>query len=188
MAKAHNKTQVTAVSPKDFLTGVEPERRRAEGLELLEFFERVTGLQPKMWGPSMVGFGRYHYRYESGREGDAMITGFSPRKSALTLYIMPGYRDLSEKLARLGKHKIGRSCLYINRLSDVDMAVLEEIVTDPDEAELNRQAILAAVLRGRFVTAEGLGRGTGNLQTGSGNHRRDAGATIPLFCHYVNLP
>lgn len=83
-----------------------------------------------MWGSSIIGYGRYHYSYESGRQGDFLVTGFSPRKAALSVYIMPGYRDLSEKLSRLGKHKIGKSCLYINKLSDIDLTVLEEIVRD----------------------------------------------------------
>ena len=130
MAKANNKTQPTCVAPTAFLSTVEPERRRQDGVQLLAFFNRVTGLPAQMWGPSIIGYGRYHYKYESGREGDHLLTGFSPRKTALTIYVMPGYRDMSEKLARLGKHKIGRSCLYINKLADVDMSVLEEIVLD----------------------------------------------------------
>jgi len=85
-----------------------------------------------MWGPSIIGFGRYHYKYESGREGDFMLTGFSPRKHAMTLYIMPGYRSeaMQDRLASLGRHKVGKSCLYIQKLSDVDMDVLREIVED----------------------------------------------------------
>jgi hypothetical protein len=130
MAKAANKTQVTGQAPEAFLETVEPERRRAEGLKLLDFFSRVTGLTPQMWGPSIIGYGRYRYRYESGREGEYLITGFSPRKSALTIYVMPGYRDMGAKLARLGKHKTGKSCLYINKITDIDLDVLEEIVLD----------------------------------------------------------
>ncbi len=130
MAKADNKTQPTAVDVADFLNSIEHEPRRADGFALLDLFNRVTGLKPKMWGPSIIGYGRYHYRYESGREGDFLITGFSPRKSALSIYIMPGYRDMSDKLARLGKHRTGKSCLYINKLADIDPAVLEEIVLD----------------------------------------------------------
>ena len=130
MAKAENKTKPTSVSPKVFLASVDHPRRREDGLALLKFFNRVTRLKPKMWGPSIIGYGRYHYKYDSGHEGDSMLTGFSPRKSALTIYVMPGYRDLSKKLARLGKHKIGKSCLYINKLDDVDMKVLEEIVRE----------------------------------------------------------
>lgn len=132
MAKANNKTQATTVDPKDFIAAVEPEKRKTDAEVLLNFFNRVTGLEPKMWGPTIIGYGRYHYKYESGREGDAIITGFSPRKQNLTLYIMPGYRfgDMQEKLARLGKHKLGKSCLYINKLADIDIDVLEEIVRD----------------------------------------------------------
>lgn len=78
----------------------------------------------------MIGYGRYHYKYDSGREGEFFLTGFSPRKTALTIYVMPGYRDMSENLARLGKHKIGKSCLYINKLDDIDLDVLEEIVLE----------------------------------------------------------
>jgi len=132
MAKAQNKTQVTRVDPVDFIASVEPEPRRADAEVLLEMFSRVTGLKPKMWGPAMIGFGRYHYKYESGREGDFMLTGFSPRKAKLVMYIMPGYRfgEMQERLAKLGKHKLGKSCLYINKLADVDLAVLEDIVRD----------------------------------------------------------
>lgn len=82
-----------------------------------------------MWGPSIVGFGEYHYKYESGREGDFLITGFSPRKSALTIYIMPGFARYEALMDKLGKHRTGKSCLYINRLDDVDLSVLEELVT-----------------------------------------------------------
>lgn len=130
MAKSENKTKPTKVSPQAFLKAVEHPQRRADGQALLKFFNQVTGLKPKMWGPSIIGYGRYHYKYDSGREGDFLITGFSPRKSALTIYVMPGYRDMSDKLARLGKHKIGKSCLYINKLDNIDMDVLEEIVLD----------------------------------------------------------
>ena len=125
-----NKTKPTTVLPRDFLATVEPERRREDGLALLDFFDRITGWTPQMWGGSIIGYGRYAYKYESGREGEFFITGFSPRQAALTVYIMPGYRDLSDKLARLGKHKTGKSCLYINKLADIDMIVLEEIVGD----------------------------------------------------------
>lgn len=130
MTKARNKTRPKAVSPEDFLASVEHPRRREDGLRLLEIFNRTTGLKPKMWGPSIIGYGRYYYKYDSGREGEYFMTGFSPRKSALTIYVMPGYRDLSEKLSRLGKHKVGRSCLYVNKLSDVETKILEEIVRD----------------------------------------------------------
>ncbi|CAN0402952.1 unnamed protein product, partial [Scytosiphon promiscuus] len=103
MAKSDNKTKPTPVSPTEFVAAVEHPTRRADGEKLLGWFEEVTGYTPRMWGPSLVGYGRYHYKYDSGREGDMLITGFSPSKANLGLYIMPGYRDLSEKLARLGK-------------------------------------------------------------------------------------
>lgn len=130
MAKIQNKTQPTKVSPSAFLKSIEHDKKREDGQELLKFFKRVTGMTPKMWGPTMIGYGRYAYKTQSGREGEFFLTGFSPRKTALTIYIMPGYRDMSDKLKRLGKHKIGKSCLYIKKLEDVDMNVLEEIVCD----------------------------------------------------------
>jgi hypothetical protein len=132
MAKAENKTKATDVEPKDFIASIEPEKKRADGEALLQLFNRVTGMKPKMWGPSIIGYGRYHYKYETGREGEFMMTGFSPRKANLSIYIVPGYRfpEMQEKLSRLGKHKLGKSCLYINKLADVDLAVLEEIVAD----------------------------------------------------------
>ena len=127
---AENKTQVTEVDPATFIASVEHPTRRTDAEYLLGMMRRVTGCEPQMWGPSIVGFGRYHYRYESGREGDFMITGFSPRKANLVVYVLPGYDDISDDLAELGKHKIGKSCLYINKLADVDLAVLERIVTE----------------------------------------------------------
>ncbi len=125
---AQNKTKPTGVTPQAFIAGVEPARRREDALVLLEMFGRVTGFAPRMWGPSIVGFGRYHYVYASGREGDHLATGFSPRKAAMSVYIMPGYTDFSAILARLGKHKKGKSCLYINKLDDIDLNVLEELI------------------------------------------------------------
>ena len=91
-------------------------------------FRRVTGWAPKMWGPSLIGYGKYDYTYDSGRTGEMLATGFSPRKANLVLYIMPGYAEYAPMLDRLGKHKLGKSCLYINKLADVDMDVVEEIV------------------------------------------------------------
>ncbi len=128
MAKANNKTQPTEVSVADFLAAVDHPTRRADGLVLDDMFRQVTGWTPRMWGPSLVGYGQYHYRYDSGREGDFLATGFSPRKASLSIYIMPGYKDFGPILDRLGKHKMGKSCLYINKLADVDLAVLEELV------------------------------------------------------------
>lgn len=126
--KNENKTKPTEIDPRDFVASVEHKTRRADAEVLLDFFARVTGMEAKMWGPTLIGYGSYHYKYETGREGDMLITGFSPRKANLVFYIMPGYQDLSDKLERLGKHKLGKSCLYVNKLADIDMDVLEEIV------------------------------------------------------------
>ena len=125
---AENKTVPGGGDVSAFLDQVEPERRRADSKQLLRIFREVTGFEPKMWGPSMVGFGRYHYKYASGREGDMLATGFSPRKSALTIYILPGYTEFGPILDRLGKWKKGKSCLYINKLDDVDEDVLKELI------------------------------------------------------------
>lgn len=132
MARAQNKTRPGEGDPRAFIETVEPARRREDGLVLLDLFGRVTGLAPRMWGPSIIGYGRYRYRYDSGREGEFMLTGFAPRKANLSIHIMPGYRygEMQALLGRLGKHKTGKSCLYINKLADVDTAVLEEIILD----------------------------------------------------------
>ena len=114
----------------EFLDAVENPRRREDARRVLELMREVTGELPKMWGSSIVGFGSYHYKYASGREGDWMITGFSPRKQNLTIYIMPGFSEFSELLARLGKHKTSKSCLYLNKLADVDLEVLAELVRE----------------------------------------------------------
>ena len=123
-----NKTRPTEASVADFLAGVEPARKRDDALALDRLFRRVTGWQPRLWGPSMIGYGAYHYVYDSGRKGDFLATGFSPRKTSLVVYIMPGYADFGDILARLGKHKLGKSCLYINKLADIDESVLEELI------------------------------------------------------------
>jgi len=123
-----NKTKPNEISPADFIASVEPERRRTEGLILLDLFEKTTGWKPRMWGTSIVGFGEYHYKYESGREGDSLATGFSPRKAKLSIYIMPGYASYQSYLDRLGKYTLGKSCLYINKLDDIDLDVLAELI------------------------------------------------------------
>ncbi len=111
-----------------FLDRVGHPTRRADAIALDTLFRSITGFTPYMAGTTIVGYGRYHYIYESGREGDCLATGFSPRKAALSIYIMPGYQDFAEMLGRLGKHKKGKACLYINKLADVDIMVLEEII------------------------------------------------------------
>lgn len=124
---AENKTKKTEASVADFIAGVEPERKRADAETLVALFERLSGYPAKMWGPSIIGFGSYHYKYDSGREGDMLMTGFSPRKANIALYIGAGRAD-SGLLARLGKHKRGKGCLYINTLADIDMDVLEALI------------------------------------------------------------
>ncbi|KCV81910.1 hypothetical protein ATO10_08693 [Actibacterium atlanticum] len=125
---AQNKTQSTDQTVSAFLSGVVPERKQAESIELDALFQRVTGYSPVMWGPSIIGYGRYHYRYASGREGDFLATGFSPRKANFSVYIMPGYANFDGILGRLGKHKTGKSCLYFNKLADIDQEVLAELI------------------------------------------------------------
>ncbi|WP_420859424.1 DUF1801 domain-containing protein [Marivivens marinus] len=125
---AQNKTQVTATNPADFIAAVDHPQRREDAQVLDTLFRRVTGFKPRMWGPSIIGYGRYHYRYDSGREGDFLATGFSPRKANQVIYILPGYTDFGPILDRLGKWKKGKSCLYITKLADVDLAVLEELI------------------------------------------------------------
>jgi uncharacterized protein DUF1801 len=140
---SENKTKPTAISPAEFIASVEPQRRREEGLILLDLFERTTGWKGRMWGPSMIGFGEYHYKYDSGREGDFMATGFSPRKAKLSIYILPGYADYGPVLNRLGKHSPGKSCLYLNKLDDIDLDVLAELIT-AGIADLSRKYPVSA--------------------------------------------
>ena len=123
-----NKTTATKRNVKTFLASIDDEQQRQDTATVLELMARVTGDEPTMWGSSIVGFGQYHYTYASGREGDFFLTGVSPRKANLTLYIMPGFAKLGPLLNKLGKHKTARSCLYIKRLEDVDLGVLETLV------------------------------------------------------------
>ena len=125
---AELKTKATNESVADFLNKVSDADRRDDCFAVLEIMKEVTGEGPKMWGPSIVGFGRYRYKYESGREGEWMITGFSPRKGDLTLYIMGGFDAFPDLMKRLGKFKTGKSCLYIKKLEDVDLDVLRQLV------------------------------------------------------------
>ena len=117
-------------SVMEYLNSVENEKRKTDALIVLEMMKRLTKEDPKMWGTSLVGFGTYHYKYESGREGDFFITGFSPRKQSLTLYIMNGFERYDELMGQLGKFKTGKSCLYINKIEDVDLDILESLITE----------------------------------------------------------
>ncbi|REJ79016.1 MAG: DUF1801 domain-containing protein [Acidobacteria bacterium] len=125
---AELKTKPNDASVEEFINGISDETKQEDSRILVKIFSEITGDEPKMWGPSIIGFGTYHYKYASGREGDWMRTGFSPRKQSLTLYIMDGFDKYDELLSQLGKHKTGKSCLYVNRLSDVDGEVLRELI------------------------------------------------------------
>ena len=128
--KAKNKTTKNEGDVKAFLEGLEDEKRKADSIMALELMRGITKEEPKMWGGGIVGFGDYHYKYESGREGDFFKVGFSPRKQNLTLYIMPGFERFEELMAQLGKYKTGKSCLYIKKIEDVDLDILKELVTE----------------------------------------------------------
>jgi len=125
---AELKTKQNDASVEKFLDGVADEKKRNDCLTVLEIMKQVTRSEPKMWGTSIVGFGSYCYRYESGRELDWFLTGFSPRKEALTLYFMPGFKGQGELLKKLGKHKTGKGCLYIKRIEDVDLPTLKKLI------------------------------------------------------------
>jgi len=138
---AELKTKPTAVSVETFLDRVEPAAKRDDGKVLDALFRKVTGEAPKMWGPTIVGYGQYHYKYASGHEGDMCRVGFSPRKARHSLYLMgplttaEGRARRSDQLSRLGKHSAGVGCLYVNKLADIDLAVLEEMIRDAWETK-----------------------------------------------------
>lgn len=127
---AENKTQVTKVSVTEYIAAIEDAGKREDATVLAKLLQKVSGEKPKMWGPSIIGFGSYHYKYESGREGDSPVIAFSPRKGAHSLYGFTGADGADELLAKLGKHKTGKGCLYINRLADVDLKVLEAMAAN----------------------------------------------------------
>lgn len=127
---AENKTKPTSESVIDFINQVENEQRKKDAFEVLALMKDITKEEAVLWGPSLVGFGNYHYKYESGREGDFFVAGFSPRKTALTLYIMSGFSKHDELMKQLGKYKIGKSCLYIKILDDVDRNILKELIIE----------------------------------------------------------
>ena len=125
---AENKTKPTEVSVMAYIDALTDETRRTDAKALVKLMQRATGEKPKMWGPSIIGFGSYHYTYESGREGDAPLVGFSPRKAATVLYGVTGSSDAGALLAELGRHSTGKGCLYIKKLADVDPKVLETLI------------------------------------------------------------
>ena len=122
------KTRQKSPSVTQFLNGVEDETRRKDSKKILKMMREITGEKPKMWGAAIVGFGKYHYKYASGREGDWCLTAFSPRKQAMSIYIMSGFSGEDALMKKLGKHKTGKSCLYVRKLEDIDLDVLEQLI------------------------------------------------------------
>lgn len=128
MAKSQLKTVPTDEDVQTFIAGLDDPRKRADSQSLIDLIGRITGEPPVLWNGGIIGFGSYRYRYDSGREGTFMRTGFAPRKRELSIYIMSGFSDLASALARLGKARTGRSCLYVKRLADIDITVLEAMI------------------------------------------------------------
>jgi len=127
---AKTKTTYTNSSVREFVNKVENEVKRNDSFKLIEIFKSITGFEPKMWGPTMIGFGNYHYKYESGHEGDAPLAGFSPRKDSLVLYFASEYENREVLLSQLGKHKSSKACVYVKKLSDIDVKVLEKMIAN----------------------------------------------------------
>jgi Domain of unknown function (DU1801) len=128
MATYDAKTKMTSADVTAFLAAVEPENRAVEARQLIDLFREATTYEPRLWGGGIVGFGRYAYRYESGHSGESLAVGFSPRKADLSIYIPAGFAERDALLMQLGKHKVGKACLYLKRLSDADPAVLQQLI------------------------------------------------------------
>jgi hypothetical protein len=141
MAAKPNKTQPTGLSVTAFIDALPNETRRSDARVLVKLMKSATGEKPKMLGPTIIGFGTYHYIYASGREGDAPVIGFSPRKAALVFYMSRGFSGSEALLARLGKHTAGKGCLYVNKLADVDRKVLEEMIVESVRAVRTRYPV-----------------------------------------------
>ncbi|GKU83133.1 DUF1801 domain-containing protein [Niallia sp. NCCP-28] len=122
------KTKETENSVIEFIESIESQKKRADAYQLLDLFTDMTGYKGKMWGPSMIGFGSYHYTYKTGHEGDAFLVGFSPRKAKISLYFAADAPKREELLSKLGKHTTGKACVYINKLADIDTAILKELI------------------------------------------------------------
>ena len=141
MPQAKNKTQPTKASVKEFLAAVDNERRRKDSETLVKLMKKVTGKKPVMWGPGIIGFDQVHYKYASGREGDICRIGFSPRKQALSLYLPTGFANADTLKKKLGKYKSAKGCMYVNKLADVDMDVLEQLIRESWEYSLKSDRI-----------------------------------------------
>lgn len=141
MVKNENKTVANDASVEDFIGSVQNDQRREDAFKLVKIFREVTGYQPKMWGSAIIGFGTYHYKYASGREGDMPLTGFSPRVQSMTVYISTGFDEYAEAsgydpkplLKQLGKHSTSKVCLYFNKLSDIDESILRQLIKETVE-------------------------------------------------------
>ncbi|MBL4715953.1 MAG: hypothetical protein COC01_07380 [Bacteroidetes bacterium] len=125
---AEQKTKATEKSVNDFINAIPNEKKRNDGFVILDMMKQITKLEPKMWGPSIIGFGTYHYIYDSGHEGDAPLLGFSPRKQKIVLYVLTNFTKQQKLLQKLGKHTTGKVCLYINKLEDINIEILEQII------------------------------------------------------------
>lgn len=136
--KYEAKTKPTAVSPASYIAAIDDPQRRQDCQALVELMSAITGKPPVMWGPSIVGFDAYHYKYDSGHEGDACVLGFASRKADLTIYLVPGFTGVEAHLAKLGKHRMSKACLYVKRLSDIDLGVLEKLLK-ASAAEVKRR-------------------------------------------------
>lgn len=137
---AELKTKPTDESVEKYLKGITDPVKRQDSLTILKLMKEITGQNPKMWGPSIVGFGSYHYKYASGQEGDWLIIGFSPRKQNLTLYVLNGSAGENELLSKLGKHSTGKSCLYVKRLDDIDLPTLKKLIKQSYSRKTNKSA------------------------------------------------
>ena len=127
---AKNKTTETSISVSAFINAVNDEAKRNDSFALIEIIKKQTGLEPKMWGPSIIGFGSYHYKYDSGHEGDSPLVGFSPRAAALTLYLSGSFEQREELLEKFGKHKTDKGCIYVKKLDDIHIDTLQKMITN----------------------------------------------------------
>ena len=128
MAKYHAKTTETTLSVKDFIKKIPESERQKDALAIVDIMEKRSGFPAKMWGPAIIGFGSYHYVYESGHEGDAPLIGFSPRKNEFALYLSSAFENRAKLLKQFGKHKSGKACIYIKKIADIDVAVLKKMI------------------------------------------------------------
>lgn len=128
-AMAKNKTTETTSSVADFINTVDDVTKRNDAFELVKLMQNETGFEPKMWGPNIIGFGSYHYKYASGHEGDAPLVAFSPRKAAISLYLYPSFENKEDLLSKLGKHTAGKGCIYIKKITDIDVEILKKMIS-----------------------------------------------------------